>query len=214
MGKNLKKLFLLGLLLTIFAGQKYYAQVASLSEPPLISRSSNPASHVDHIDPVPHDVTVLNLHVHYVESGSGPTVVLIHGNAGGVEDFELGAIDLLSSRFRVIAIDRAGHGGSDRPGTEDASVEFQAKLLHETMSTIGVDKPILVGHSWGAAVALSYSLTYPDSIKGLVLLAPAAYPDGKSYKLLRAAARVPVFHEQTEITESCQHVRKLLVSYD
>src|SRR5438876_5539077 len=62
-----------------------------------------------------HVVTVENLRVHYVESGTGRTVVLIHGNAGDVEDFEFGTIDRLSRDYRVLAIDRPGHGGSDRP---------------------------------------------------------------------------------------------------
>src|SRR5690242_7103540 len=60
-----------------------------------------------------HFVTVDGLRVHYVESGTGPTVLMIHGNAGSVEDFEFGAIDLLASDYRVVAIDRPGHGGSD-----------------------------------------------------------------------------------------------------
>src|SRR6267154_6126147 len=62
-----------------------------------------------------HFVTVDGLRVHYIESGTGPTVVMIHGNAGSVEDFEFGAMDLLASDYRVVALDRPGHGGSDRP---------------------------------------------------------------------------------------------------
>src|ERR1700755_2013776 len=76
-----------------------------------------------------HFVTVDGLRVHYIESGTGPTVVLIHGNAGSVEDFEFGAMDLLASDYRVIAIDRPGHGGSARPAGK-VTVEAQATLLH------------------------------------------------------------------------------------
>lgn len=139
-----------------------------------------------------HDITVNKLLVHYVESGSGSPVILIHGNAGGVEDFQLGAIELLAASHRVIAIDRPGHGGSDRPTKVGASVEYQAQLLHDTLAQIGVEKPILVGHSWGGSVALSYALQYPDGVAGLILLAPAAYPDGRKYTLLKWAAKLPV----------------------
>src|SRR5262249_45485012 len=59
-------------------------------------------------------LTVENLPVHYVEEGTGPSVVMIHGNAGSVEDFELGALDLLAAEYRVVAIDRPGHGRSGR----------------------------------------------------------------------------------------------------
>ena len=73
-------------------------------------------------------VTIDRLRVHYIESGRGPAVVMIHGNAGSIEDFEFGVIQRLSSNYRVIAVDRPGHGKSDRPTT--ANVEYQARLLH------------------------------------------------------------------------------------
>ena len=92
-------------------------------------------------------------------------------------------------------MDRPGHGESERTDSELASVEYQARLLHETLSTLGVKNPILVGHSWGAAVALSYILSYPNEVSAMVLVAPAAYPDGRSYTLLRFATKIPVFNQ-------------------
>jgi len=148
-------------------------------------------------EPIPHSpelkdqvVVVNGLRVHYIECGTGPTVVLLHGNAGSVEDFKFGALDLLSSDYRVIAIDRPGHGGSDRPARR-AAVEFQAELLHRTLGQLRISQPILVGHSWGGSLALAYALKYPDDVSAMVLLAPAAYPD-KGDKLLRLTARVPL----------------------
>src|SRR5216684_3557203 len=72
-----------------------------------------------------HFVTVERLRVHYIESGTGRTVVMIHGNAGGVEDFEFGVVELLSREYRVLAIDRPGHGRSERPAGKTATVEYQ-----------------------------------------------------------------------------------------
>src|SRR5215813_15273035 len=60
-------------------------------------------------------VTIDRLRVRYIESGRGPTVVMIHGNAGSIEDFEFGVIQALSLNYRVVAVDRPGHGKSDRP---------------------------------------------------------------------------------------------------
>src|SRR5215470_11302818 len=120
-------------------------------------------------------VTIDRLRVRYVESGRGPAVVMIHGNAGNIEDFEFGLIQELSSNYRVIAFDRPGHGKSDRPNT--ANVEYQARLLHQVLASLRVDQPVLVGHSWGAALALSYALQYPKELSGMILVAPAAYPD-------------------------------------
>jgi pimeloyl-ACP methyl ester carboxylesterase len=136
-------------------------------------------------------VIVQNLRVHYREAGRGPTVVMLHGNAGSVDDFDFGAVRLLSSSYRVVAIDRPGHGRSDRPSRK-ATVETQAELLHETLFRLRIDQPILVGHSWGAAMALAYVLKYPNEVSALVLLAPAAYPDKRQSNSLWALARTPV----------------------
>ena len=138
-----------------------------------------------------HFVTVDGLRVHYVESGTGPTVVMIHGNAGSVEDFEFGAMDLLASDYRVVAIDRPGHGGSDRPAGK-VTVEAQAKLLSHTLSRLGIHEPMLVGHSWGGSLALAYALHYPGDVSAIVLLAPAAYPDAGENRLLGVTSRIPL----------------------
>src|SRR6202035_5410720 len=72
------------------------------------------------------------------------------------------------------------------------TIEYQAQLLHKTLSTLGITKPILVGHSWGAALALAYALNYPDDVSGMVLLAPAAYTDSGESRFLRFATRTPL----------------------
>ncbi|MFL6374918.1 MAG: alpha/beta fold hydrolase [Pyrinomonadaceae bacterium] len=141
-----------------------------------------------------HVITVNDVKLHYVESGSGPAVVLIHGNAGNAADFEFGAIDALASTHRVIAIDRPGHGGSDRAANA-ATVELQAKLLHDELTKLGVERPIIVGHSWGGSLALAYAIAYPNDMAGMVLVAPAAYPDKGDPLFLRLAGKVPFIGE-------------------
>jgi pimeloyl-ACP methyl ester carboxylesterase len=136
-------------------------------------------------------VSVGGLRLRYIERGTGSTVVLIHGNAGSVEDFEFGVFDMLVADYHVIAVDRPGHGRSERPRAEGATVESQARLLHETLTSIGVTRPVLVGHSWGAAMALCYALQYPGDLSGLILLAPAAYPDRGESRWLQAMTKPP-----------------------
>jgi len=136
--------------------------------------------------------TVEKLRVRYVESGSGSAVVLIHGNAGSIEDFEFGAIEKLSSNYHVMAVERPGHGKSDRPNGKTVDVEYQARLLHQVLSSLSVARPVLVGHSWGAALALSYALQYPTEVSALILVAPAAYPDAGEGRLLQAINKPPV----------------------
>jgi pimeloyl-ACP methyl ester carboxylesterase len=88
---------------------------------------------------------------------------------------------------------------STDPATEAAVVqpekaltlEYQAELMHQTLSSLGVSQPILVGHSLGASLALAYSLKYPNEVSGMVL-APAAYPDKGENGLMRAAINAPI----------------------
>src|ERR1035437_5740681 len=86
--------------LTGIAATPLRASSDDLCETPLPPVSEGPGSLKDSF------VNVGTLRVHYVEGGAGQTVVLIHGNAGGVEDFEFGTINDLTRRYRVIAIDR------------------------------------------------------------------------------------------------------------
>src|SRR5215813_14207221 len=181
-------------LIAIFACGSWNHSVAAKSLGPYKSAGSN----ADSSRKVDRVLKVENLPVHYVEEGAGPSVVMIHGNAGSVEDFELGALDLLASEYRVVAIDRPGHGRSGRVAAK-ATVEDQAELLHQTLASLGVTHPILVGHSWGASLALAYVLKYPGEVLGMVLLAPAAYPEGSGNRLLHAMIGTPVIGDLTLI---------------
>jgi pimeloyl-ACP methyl ester carboxylesterase len=131
--------------------------------------------------------------LHLVLGGTGrQTVVMLHGNAGDIQDFEYGVAELLSKSYRVIGFDRPGHGKSERPSSKAASVEYQARMLHETLQNLGVNNAILLGHSWGASLALCYALKYPAETAGLVLLAPPAFPGADPNPLLRAVVKTPL----------------------
>src|SRR5215468_3819064 len=131
--------------------------------------------------------------LHLVLGGTGrQTVVMLHGNAGDIQDFEYGVAELLSKSYRVIGFDRPGHGKSERPSSKAASVEDQARMLHETLQNLGVNNVILLGHSWGASLALCYALKYPAETAGLVLLAPPAFPGADPNHLLRAVVKTPL----------------------
>ena len=141
-------------------------------------------------------VTAGNTKLHYVDSGSGRPVVLIHGNAGDLHDFEFGTLDLVARNYHVIAFDLPGHGLSKMPAKAKGTIQEQAVTLHQALTALGVKDPIIVGHSWGGAVALAYALLYPHEISALVLLAPAAYADHRedapAELLLR---RLPLFSD-------------------
>jgi pimeloyl-ACP methyl ester carboxylesterase len=117
--------------------------------------------------------------LHLVELGAAdaPPVVLLHGAGVNLEDMRLALGERLAASYRVILIDRPGHGWSDRPGgSADAAPARQAELIHQALMRIGVTRAILVGHSWSGALATAYALAYPQNVSGLVLLAPVTQP--------------------------------------
>lgn len=135
-------------------------------------------------------VTVDGTRLHFVIKGAGRPVVLIHGNPGSGQDWTR-LFGPLAADHKAIAFDRPGHGRSQRPKHIDATVEVQARLLHDALKQLHVERPIVVGHSWGGALALVYAINYPKEVAGVVLVAPAVYEshDGVSLTSLPA---VPV----------------------
>jgi pimeloyl-ACP methyl ester carboxylesterase len=103
--------------------------------------------------------------------------VLIHGNPGSHQDYTMALLDKLSRSFRVIAFDRPGHGSSERDDSLATTVEVQATMIRAALTRLSIRKPILVGHSWGGSLALAAAVAYEDELSGIVLLAPAAYPN-------------------------------------
>lgn len=133
--------------------------------------------------------------LHYVERGNGRPVVLLHGNPGFVEDFTLGPANLadaLATDHRVIVVDRPGHGYSDRPSDQATTPREQARLIHDLLERLRVDRPILVGHSWGGGLALVYAEQYPREVSGLVLAGTRAYPSPARTDPVYALNRIPV----------------------
>ena len=117
------------------------------------------------------------LHVVELGAADAPPVLLLHGASGNLADMRVALGERLAQRYRVILIDRPGHGWSDRPGgAADALPPAQARLIHQAVARLGVKRPIVVGHSWSGALATAYALAYPDAVKGLVLLAPVTHP--------------------------------------
>ena len=138
-------------------------------------------------------VTVDGVRLHYIERGEGPPVVLLHGNVVTAEDFATSRLlDLLAKRHRVIAFDRPGFGYSDRPHGSGWSARAQADLIRDALVILGVDHPVVLGHSWGAAVALALALNHPTAARGLVLLSGYYYPTWRADVLLSSPPAIPI----------------------
>lgn len=112
--------------------------------------------------------------LHAVVLGQGPDLVLIHGASGNTRDFTHDLAHRLAQRYRVIVFDRPGLGYSDRLHPRGASIREQAQLLSQAATQLGAEKPIVVGQSYGGAVALAWAVDCPTNISALVLLAGAS----------------------------------------
>jgi len=121
-------------------------------------------------------VTVNGARLNVVQTGSGPDIVLIHGASGNMRDFTHDLVGRLSDRYRVTAVDRPGLGHSDRLDRDGATIFEQADVLVEAVAHLGVSRPLVLGHSYGGAVALAWATRHPDATAGLVLLAAASNP--------------------------------------
>jgi pimeloyl-ACP methyl ester carboxylesterase len=128
-------------------------------------------------------LNVGGVQVHAIQMGQGPDVVLIHGASGNTRDFTFAFADMLTDRYRVTILDRPGLGWTDQIdathkrvwSTAHASPTAQARLLKQAADQLGVQNPILVGHSFGGIVALAWALEF-DNLAGLVSVAGVANP--------------------------------------
>jgi pimeloyl-ACP methyl ester carboxylesterase len=108
-------------------------------------------------------------------SGQAPALLMVHGLAGQLSHYTYGIASRLSDRFRVVAVDRPGSGYSTRDDATPADLSTQAAALAALIDKLGLDKPLVVGHSLGGAVALTLAMEYPDKVAGLALLAPLTH---------------------------------------
>jgi len=147
------------------------------------------------------DVGGIGVHVHV--AGEGPPLVLLNGNGTMVRDWIIsGLVDRLARRYRVIAIDRPGYGYSERPHGRLWTARAQADLLHRTLARLGVERPIVLGHSWGTLVALALALDQPEAVRGLVLLSGYYFPTGRLDVWAFAPPAIPVLGDLMRYTVS------------
>ena len=136
---------------------------------------------------------VNGVRLHYVERGAGDPLVLLHGNGSMIQDFESsGLIDLAAKDFRVIVFDRPGFGHSDRPRNVVWTPDAQAELIKRALARLGVSNALVLGHSWGASVAVALALKYPDLVRGLVLASGYYFPTVRPDVVAMAAPSLPL----------------------
>ncbi|WP_252181315.1 alpha/beta fold hydrolase [Azospirillum sp. B4] len=127
--------------------------------------------------------------LHYQdEGGHGPAVIMIHGLGGQMGHFSHSLLDRLAGRYRVILLDRPGSGYSTRPPGAPGGPVAQAAVVAGFIRALGLERPWVVGHSLGGAVALALALDHPDCVAGLALVAPLTHPQPEVPSCFRGLA--------------------------
>lgn len=121
-------------------------------------------------------VDAMGLRIHAWERGSGQPVILLHGASGNLRDWTYSLAPMIARRRRAIAFDRPGNGWSERPAERGGDPLVQARILRAAAGAMGAERPILVGHSWGAALAMAWALAFPREVAGVVTVSGAVMP--------------------------------------
>ncbi|HTA57838.1 MAG TPA: alpha/beta hydrolase [Candidatus Baltobacteraceae bacterium] len=120
-------------------------------------------------------IEVSGARIHYLDKGTGPPIVIVHGLGGQMGNFTYALLERLTDEFRVILMDRPGSGYSRRAPGATGRLTEQAAIVAEFIRKLGLQRPLLVGHSLGGAIALEVALDRPEVVKGLALVAPLTH---------------------------------------
>ena len=105
------------------------------------------------------------MRVHYQEAGEpdAPAMILIHGFAASNLVWSKVLLEFAEAGFRVIAPDLLGYGYSEKPRELDYTIARQAEMIVSLMQRLGIERAVLVGSSYGGAIAATIALDHPES---------------------------------------------------
>jgi pimeloyl-ACP methyl ester carboxylesterase len=112
------------------------------------------------------------LRVHYQRVGEGPDVVMVHGITGNLAVWHLQIVPALSEQVRILTYDLRGHGYSDTPPS-GYSADAMAGDLLELLDALGIERPVVIGHSYGADIALYFAARNPDRVREVIAIEAA-----------------------------------------
>jgi pimeloyl-ACP methyl ester carboxylesterase len=179
-------LILVGILLVLVIGNIVFSLLAERKNPPI-------GSFID----------CEGVRLHYIQRGDplAPSVVLFHGNGSLIQDLILsGLVDRLARRNRVVCFDRPGFGYSQRPRGRIWTATAQAALFVKALDELEVREPVVLGHSWGALVALAVGLQDNFSVRGLVVASGYFFPTPRWDFWMMSGPAVPVLGDLMRYT--------------
>jgi len=133
-----------------------------------------------------------SIYVPRAEGADLPALVFIHGASANLLDPMVAFRDKLEGRSDLLFLDRPGFGYSDRGGPQNAYPDGQADAITALMRKRGIDRAIIVSHSFGGAIAASFALNHKEMVAGLLFLSPATHPWPGGIEWYYDAAGMPV----------------------
>lgn len=127
--------------------------------------------------PVEKDTLIFGQKIYYLEAGSGPTVILLHGLGGSARAWQPN-IGPLAEKFHVFALDQFGFGKSDKPFV-NYRIRTYVDFLDQFCKQLKIERATLIGSSMGGWIAASYTAAFPDRVDKLVLVDAAGYAPSK-----------------------------------
>jgi pimeloyl-ACP methyl ester carboxylesterase len=135
----------------------------------------------------PHTVVLHGHDLSYVDSGSGPVVLFIHGILGSQRQWEH-LVDSMDDDHRVLLPDLFGHGESAKP-LGDYSLSAHAAAMRDLLDHLGIERVTLVGHSLGGGIAMQFSYLFPERVEHLVLVSSGGL--GREVNVMLRSATLP-----------------------
>lgn len=149
-------------------------------------RVANDVVHSEHS----HFVSIEGIRLHFQEFGepAAPPMILLHGYTASLYVWKTVAPMLADAGFRVIAVDMPGFGYSEKPEWFDYSITSQAHVIERFMDRLGIGRAVIIGSSYGGAVAATMALDYGERVEKLVLVDPVINDDVKNHPVLKLAS--------------------------
>jgi pimeloyl-ACP methyl ester carboxylesterase len=160
--------------------------------------------------PPPKEAVVFGQKIQYVDVGTGPVVVLLHGLGGNSTNWAFN-FAALSQKYRVIAPDQIGFGRSDKP-LINYRVGTYVDFLDKFLEGLNVERASLVGNSMGGWIAALYAVRYPKRVERLVLVDAAGFAPPKEFDLSTLSGLNPSTREQARYLMNLVFFNPLLKS--
>ena len=138
------------------------------------------------VPPVGQFVEIDGNRIHYVDRGEGLPIVFLHGLGAQLHHFLHPLFGRFGPGYRLIALDRPGSGYSVRADGATGRLPEQAEVVRRFIETLELEKPLVVGHSLGGAIALMLAVEHPEAVSGIALLAPLTHMERRIRGLFKA----------------------------